>query len=123
MDSDSGQQCLASVIGQRVKHAVSALESMSIEFEGGRGLLLRARGEGNRAALSIEQMEAEHLPRKSDAVCSVDWSWISGSALKNATAGEGNVKLQLEPAGLLTVSVQFWQGKPFLAFQPYKPAN
>jgi hypothetical protein len=124
MNSVSGQQAAASFIGQRVKQATSSLESMSIEFDGGKGLLLLgADGASGQAALSIRQMEAEHLPRQADAVCSVDWSWIQGSALTRATVNDGNLKLELDPAGPLTVSVQLWQGKPFLAFQPYKPAK
>lgn len=123
MSSVSSQQAVATVIGHRVKNAVSSLENMAIEFEGGVGLLVTALASDGQPAIGIERMTAEELPRQPDAVCSVDWSWIENSAPTNAAVGNGTLKLQLDPAGPLTISVQFWQGKPFLAFQPYKASR
>lgn len=117
------QQAVLSVVGQKVKNAVSSLENLSIEFENGQGILVSAQDEERRPVVLIEQMPADKLPRQADAVCSVDWSWIFQSTLTAAPVQEGTLRLELNPAGPMTVSVQFWQGKPFLAFQPYKPAK
>lgn len=123
MNSTASQQAIDTVIGHRVKAAISSLENMSLEMDGGGGLLIKACENGGKPAVSIEHMPSEQLPRQPDAVCSVDWSWIQGSALDKAVVNDASVRLHLDPAGPLTVSVQFWQGKPFLAFQPYKPAK
>lgn len=119
----SSQQAVQSAVGQKIKHAVSSLENLSLEFEGGHGILVSAQSAENKPAILVEQMAADKLPRQPDAVCSVDWSWISQSTLAAGTVKEGVLRLDLNPAGPVTVSVQFWQGKPFLAFQPYKPAK
>ncbi|MFN8656054.1 MAG: hypothetical protein U0105_06920 [Candidatus Obscuribacterales bacterium] len=120
---NSSQQAVQSAVGLKVKNAVSSLENLSVEFEGGQGILVSAQSDEGKPAILVEQMSADKLPRQPDAVCSVDWSWISQSTLAAATVKEGALRLELSPAGTVTVSVQFWQGKPFLAFQPYKPAK
>lgn len=110
-------------MGRKVTNAVSSLENLSIEFEGGQGILITAQADGGKPAILIEHMPADKLPCQGDAVCSVNWSWIFQSTLSSATVKEGAARLELSPCGPVTVSVQFWQGKPFLAFQPYKPAK
>ena len=61
------------------------------------------------------------LPALEEAGCAVDWSWIAGSLLRGARLAAGRLQLELDPAGPLTVSAALWQGRPFLAFQPYRP--
>ena len=74
--------------------------------------------------VSVARLPASSLPQLEDAVCTVDWSWIVGSTVRAASLAEGRLRIELEPAGPLTVSAALWQGAPFLAFQPYRaPAS
>jgi hypothetical protein len=72
--------------------------------------------------LSGELVQASALPKEADAVCKVDWSWIVGCSIMAANISEKDTQLQLEKVGLLRISLQMWQGNPFLAFQPFRPA-
>ena len=107
--------------GKVIKSATSSLTNFSCEFADGTGLVLKAV-DAPQPWLSGEVVQADALPREADAVCKVDWSWIVGSAIRIAQISEKDAQLQLDKAGLLRISIQLWQGKPFLAFQPYRPA-
>jgi hypothetical protein len=111
------------VCGKEIRRADSELTSFSIRFADGTGLLLKAAGDAANPQISVIPVAAEALPGVTDAVCAVDWGWISGSTITRATASEGLVKFQLEPAGPLAVSALVYQGAPFLAFQPFRPAR
>jgi hypothetical protein len=67
-------------------------------------------------------VEASAVPSLSEAVCSVDWSWINGSVFEDVQLSATAVRFKLNPAGPLTISSGAWQGSPFLSFMPYKPA-
>ena len=111
------------VCGKEIQRADSELTSFVIRFADGTGLLLTAIGDAANPQISMTSIEAGALPDTKDAVCAVDWGWISGSMITRATASEGLVKFQLDPAGPLSVSALVYQGAPFLAFQPFKPAR
>jgi hypothetical protein len=110
-----------SLSGKTIKAAFSSLTNFACEFDDGSGLLLEA-AEGPTPRIDGNLVEANALPRDNDAVCRVDWSWIVGSKINRAKLTENAAQLQLDKAGPLTISVQMWQGKPFLAFQPFRPA-
>ncbi len=115
------QDKLSEIIGAKIVRASSSLHQFAIELSGNRCLILdAATGEFGP---SIEPLvaDAAKFPSSGDAVCAVDWSWISGGELAAITAGSDQVRLTLSPQGPITVSVAVWQGKPFLSFMPYKP--
>jgi hypothetical protein len=115
-----GAEALARARGRRVVAASSSLTFLSVTLDDGHGLLVEARTDGDSPRVGVAWLPASSLPQLADAVCAVDWHWIEGSALGAATLDEAQLRLELEPAGPLTVSAALWQGAPFLAFQPYR---
>jgi hypothetical protein len=107
------------IVGKTIVSACSSLTTFSCEFADGHGLMLQAM-EGNAPWLAGSVISAQDLPKESDAVCKVDWSWIAGSRVAAADIDKSAASLKLDKAGPLKISVQVWQGKPFLAFQPYR---
>lgn len=105
-----------------VASATSSLKLLAIKFTDGTGLMIEATGTGSAPTISAKPASASELPDDGDAVCKVDWSWIHGSKIANLSSNSGSVRLQLDPAGPLSVAVQVWQGSSFLAFTPWKPA-
>ncbi|MBZ0187176.1 MAG: hypothetical protein K8F91_13090 [Candidatus Obscuribacterales bacterium] len=107
----------------KIVSAASSLESFAIVLEGEKGLLFEAGTEASQAIVLVKVVDNSSLPALSEAVCTVDWSWIEGSAIQAyAEAGPG-VSMALDRVGPLTVSAAFHEGKPFLSFQPFKPAK
>jgi hypothetical protein len=111
---------LDACLGRRLVAASSSLTYLSLGYDDGHGLLVEARPTEGAACLRVERHQASDLPTLAEAVCAVDWSWIAGSALRAARLAEAELRLELEPAGPLTISAALWQGAPFLAFQPYR---
>jgi hypothetical protein len=110
----------ATLTGKKLSSAFSSLTEFSCETEGDLGLVLKAVETSTGPSIQAELMAKEKLPREMDAVCRVDWSWIADSTVSGVSFNGSSVRFQLQPAGPLTISVQVWQGKPFLAFQPYR---
>jgi hypothetical protein len=106
--------------GKQLKGAFSSLTEFSCETDGDYGLVLRAVETANGPAIQAQLVENANLPRSNDAVCRVDWSWIENSTVDEVIQTTSSVRFRLSPAGPLSIAVQVWQGKPFLAFQPYK---
>lgn len=117
------QGTLEKLLGRSIKTANSSLKSFAIQFADGQGLLLEAGGTPDAPALLISAPPAEELPAARDAVCAVDWTWIYQSKVDNVAMAPTAVKFTLNPAGPLTVAVAFWQGSPFLSFQPFRPSK
>lgn len=114
------QEKVLGVIGSKVVRAVSSLHQFAIEFSGEKCLILDAVSEGSSPAISAQVTGSAQFPQSGDAVCAVDWSWISGGELTKVDSRTDQIKLDLSPQGMITVSVAVWQGKPFLSFMPYK---
>ena len=112
---------VTSLIGKRIARADSSLKNFSVALNDGSGLQIDAVDEEGEARLLVTLPGADSLPNAKEAVCAVDWSWIYDSTIKNASVDSARVRLQMDPAGPLTISVSVWQGSPFLAFQPFKP--
>ncbi len=113
-------EALAAVIGRRVEAATSSLTYFAVTLDGGQGLLAEARAGADAPVVTVSAVPAATLPTLGDAVCAVDWSWIVGSTIRAGTLADGRLRLELDPAGPLTISAATWQDAPFLAFQPYK---
>lgn len=111
---------LDGILGTRVTRATSSLSAFALRLDNGRALLVEASGDAVAPYLGISTPSQSNLPEEKDAVCAVDWEWIYGSKISSVKLSEGALRLELEPAGPLTVAVHVWQGKPFLSFQPFK---
>lgn len=112
-------QTLQQLVGKSIKSASSSLNSFTIEFTDGQGIALTPRGTLTDPQVTMSLVSADELPKSTEAVCSVDWSWIYGSTIESAKNSDGRIHLKLNPAGPLNIWSAFWQGKPFLAFQPH----
>ncbi|SRR5581483_4115552 len=114
------REALEPTVGRRVVDASSSLTFLSVALDDGHGLLAEAKPADEGAQVVVARLPVESLPRLEDAVCAVDWSWIVGSTVRATTLVDGRLRLELDPAGPLTVSAALWEGAPFLAFQPYR---
>ena len=56
-----------------------------------------------------------------DSGCTVDWSWLHGLEVESATSDLQHLRLRFSNGQTLTIQAAMYQGKPFLAFDPYKP--
>jgi len=111
---------LASIQGLKIVSANSSLKNLSIRLENEIGLSLDAIADEDEIMVRLSVVKAEELASDSDAVCSVDWNWIYGSTVTSVKASSSVVRLQLSEVGPLTISVNLWQGSPFLSFQPFR---
>jgi hypothetical protein len=114
------REALEPAVGRRVVGASSSLTFLSVALDDGHGLVAEAKPADEGAQVIVVRVPVESLPHLEDAVCAVDWSWIVGSTIRATTLVDGRLRLELEPAGPLTVSAALWEGAPFLAFQPYR---
>jgi hypothetical protein len=122
-DQSEQNAVLAGLVGRRVESASSSLTLFAVALDGGAGLLAEAQQVGDAPVVGVSAPPASALPTLAEAVCAVDWSWIVGSTIRAASLEGGQLRLDLDPAGPLTVSAAIWQQAPFLAFQPYRPAR
>ncbi len=58
-----------------------------------------------------------------DAGCTVDWSWLKGLEIESATSDLTHWRVRFTNGQTLKIQAAMYQGKPFLAFDPYKPAK
>ncbi len=103
-----------------IASAASSLTQFAIKFEDGTGLLCEVSDGAQNSDIITRLMPADELPEIGDAICKVEWAWISSSKVESITKVSGNIEFQLSPAGKLNVLAQLWKGSPFLAFMPYK---
>ena len=60
----------------------------------------------------------------SDGGCDVDWSWLAGRTLAGITNSLDVVTLTFTDGSQFQIRALLWQGKPFLAFDPFQaPAS
>jgi hypothetical protein len=117
------REALAGLRGERVAAASSSLTEFAVAFASGRGLLATADRDGTAVLVRATLRPAAALPRLAEAVCAVDWGWIVGSTVRAIHLDGSQLRLDLDPAGPLSVSTALWQDNPFLAFQPYRPVS
>jgi hypothetical protein len=116
-------EALAAVRGRRIVSASSSLTQFAVALDDGQGLLAEAGQGADGPTVVVTPVPASALPALEEAVCAVDWGWIVGATVRGVALEGGRLRLDLDPAGPLTVSAALWQGAPFLAFQPYRPAR
>ncbi len=56
-----------------------------------------------------------------DAGCTVDWQWVEGLQVASASSDLTHWRVRFTNGQTLTIQAAMYQGKPFLAFDPYKP--
>ena len=55
-----------------------------------------------------------------DQGCTVDWGWLSGFEVESATSDLQRLHIRFTNGKTLTIQAANYQGKPFLAFDPWK---
>ena len=108
------------VKGKTIAGASSSLTMFTLKFEDGTGMLIQASGDPTSPQINTQLMPADQLPSIGDAVCKIEWAWVVSSTIENVQNVTGSIKLQLAPAGPLTIMAQVWNGSLFLSFMPYK---
>ena len=55
-----------------------------------------------------------------DQGCTVDWSWLQGFEIESATSDLQRLQIRFTNGQTLTIQSATYQGKAFLAFDPWK---
>lgn len=55
-----------------------------------------------------------------DGGCAVDWTFLAGRTVVSASSSLDSLTLTFGDGTTLEVRALSWQGKPFLAFEPYR---
>lgn len=104
--------------GHSIEAAQSSLDCFFLKLDNGIGLILKPNK--TNAVIEVDVVSADQLPKLSEAVCAVDWSWICHSKIELVKASPNQIMFKLNPAGPLKVKSGVWQNKPYLFFEPYK---
>lgn len=56
-----------------------------------------------------------------DSGCTVDWRWLQGAQIESVTSDLQHWRVRFTNGQTLTVQAAIYQGKAFLAFDPWKP--
>ena len=111
------------IVGAKIDKAASSLNKFSINLNDGRGLLLEAGENNDGFLINFNLVDGASLPQLSEAVCTVDWTWIENSTVESVKSSNNSIEFKLSPAGPLVIGLGAWEGKPFLSFRPYRPAK
>ena len=55
-----------------------------------------------------------------DSGCTVDWSWLNGLQIESVTSDLQHMRVRFTNGLTLSIQAANYQGKPFLAFDPWK---
>jgi len=55
-----------------------------------------------------------------EAGCTVDWSWLTGLEVESVTSDLQHWRVRFTNGQTLSIQAAVYQGKPFLAFDPWK---
>jgi hypothetical protein len=53
--------------------------------------------------------------------CTVDWSWLAGQEIESVTSDLQHWRVRFASGLTLSIQAATYQGKAFLAFDPWKP--
>jgi hypothetical protein len=56
-----------------------------------------------------------------DSGCTVDWGWLSGQEIESVTSDLQHWRVRFKSGLTLSIQAATYQGKAFLAFDPWKP--
>ena len=59
--------------------------------------------------------------QQDDSGCTVDWSWLAGLQIESATSDLQHLRVRFTNGLTLSIQAANYQGKAFLAFDPWKP--
>jgi len=65
-------------------------------------------------------VSAEGGGQDRDPGCVVDWSWLEGRTIASVTSDLQSWSVRFADGQTFTVRAAEYEGKPFLAFKPYK---
>jgi hypothetical protein len=71
----------------------------------------------------VEASDASGSDASEDEGCTVDWSWLRGLEIASATSDLQHWRVRFTNGQTLTIQASDYKGKPFLAFNPYKPRS
>ena len=55
-----------------------------------------------------------------DSGCTVDWSWLNGLEIESVTSDLQHWRVRFTNGLTLSIQAANYQGKPFLAFDPWR---
>lgn len=71
-----------------------------------------------------EHDQATKVDEPEEAVgCYVDWGWLEGMEIASVTSDLTHFRIRFTNGQTLTIQASNYKGEPFLAFDPYKPAE
>jgi hypothetical protein len=59
--------------------------------------------------------------QQDEAGCTVDWSWLNGLEVASVTSDLQHWRVRFTNGLTLSIQAATYQGKSFLAFDPWKP--
>jgi hypothetical protein len=67
-------------------------------------------------ATRVDEVQAD------ESGCTVDWSWLNGLEVESVTSDLQHWRVRFTNGQTLSIQAANYQGKPFLAFDPWKPS-
>jgi hypothetical protein len=64
-------------------------------------------------------MSTQEKGLNEDGGCAIDWSWLHGERVMSVKSGLHTLTVTFESGLVFTTRAMLWQGKTFLAFEPY----
>jgi hypothetical protein len=100
-------------------------ESLAATSAAGRFDALEAEGQKRNMGESDKDRAGESNPTglNSDGGCDVDWSWLTGRTLATMTNSLDVLTMSFTDGSRFQVRALLWQGKPFLAFDPFRASS
>ncbi len=62
-------------------------------------------------------------PGSNQEGCYVDWGWLRGREIESVESDLTHWRVRFTDGQTLTIQASLYQGKPFLAFDPYRPRD
>jgi len=69
----------------------------------------------------VDQPNEARIEAGEASGCQVDWSWLQGREIVSVTSDLDTLLLTFKDGQTLRVQAALWQGKAFLAFDPWRP--
>jgi len=66
-----------------------------------------------------EVAQVDEAPQQ-DSGCTVDWSWLTGLQVESVTSDLQHWRVRFTNGQTLSIQAANFQGKPFLAFDPWR---
>jgi hypothetical protein len=70
----------------------------------------------------MEESQAKNVPpaNEKQAGCSVDWAWLQGRAIAEATNDLKSLTIRFEDGQTLKIQALTYKGEAFLSFTPHQ---